>query len=138
MKPIRILVAAPVLLVMAWCLLNACGDGAQKEGAAALKISEADLQREKYTFESAMTAKIVVFRRSLYQMNVQAENASSQFKAGTNRQRTELEMQLAAAEKILKALDASSKQDWKGMKSGAEHTFADLGKSFEQATARFN
>ncbi len=138
MKTIRILTTAPVLLVMTWCMFSGCGDRTQKEVVVSLKVSEADLRREKYAFESAMAAKIVVFRRSLYHMNVQAENASSQFKAATNRQRTELEKQLAAAEKILTALDASNKQDWKGIKSGVEHTFADLGRSFDQATARFN
>jgi hypothetical protein len=138
MKPIRILIAVPVLLVMTWYLFNVGGDRTQWAAAAAQKASEADLRREKYTFEIAMTAKIVVFRRLLYEMNVQSENASSQFRAGTDSQSAELETRLAALEKNLTALDASSQQDWKDNKSGVEHTFADLKKSFEQATARFN
>jgi hypothetical protein len=70
-------------------------------------------------------------------MNVQAENASSQFKVGTDRQSAELEKELEAAEHNLKALDASSKQNWKAMKSGVEHTFAHLERIFAQATTRF-
>lgn len=131
MKPIRLLIAVPVLLILTCSLFTVCGDRTQK-------VSDADLRREKYKFESVMTAKIVVYRRSLHQMNLRAENASSQFKVGTDRQSAELERQLAAAEKNLTALDASSKQDWIDMKPGLEHAFDDLGKSFEQATARFN
>jgi len=138
MKPIRILAAVPVFLIMTWCVFNVCGDHTQRAAAAAQKVSESNLRREKYKFESAMAAKLVVFRRSLDEMNVRAENASSQFKAGTDKQSAELEKRLAALEKSLRALDASSKQDWKDMKSGVEHTFDDLGKSFDQATARFN
>lgn len=131
MKPIRLLAAAPVLLIMTCSLFTVCGDRTQK-------VSDADLRREKYKFESVMAAKLVVYRRSLHQMNARAENASSQFKLGTDRQSAELERQLEAAEKNLTALDASSKQDWIDMKPGLEHAFDDLGKSFEQATARFN
>lgn len=131
MKPIRLLAAVPVLLIMTCSLFNVCGDRTQK-------VSEADLRREKHKFESVMAAKIVVYRRSLHQMNARAENASSQFKLGTDRQSAELERQLEAAEKSLTALDASSKQGWIDMKPGLEHAFDGLGKSFEQATARFN
>lgn len=131
MKPIRLLTAVPVLLILACSLFTVCGNRTQK-------VSDADLRREKYKFESVMTARIVVYRRSLHQMNARVENASSQFKVGTDQQSAELERQLAAAEKNLTALDASSKQGWIDMKPGLEHAFDDLGKSFEQATARFN
>lgn len=138
MKPNRMLIAVPVLLIMTGCLFSVNAYRTQRAATAAQKVSEADLCRKKYTFESAMAAKIVVFRRSLHVMNVANENASSRFRLVTNKQNAELARRLIAAEKNLTTLDASNQQDWKGIKSEVQHTFEDLVKSFEQANARFN
>ena len=110
MKTIRVLNIVVILLIISFYSINRSSNRAQAETTEALKVSEADQQREKQEFISLMEGKIAPFRRSLDEMKALACNAPSPARIEITKHSEEMERQIKAAEKNLAELKGSSSE----------------------------
>jgi len=110
MKTVRALTTALAILVMTLCSFNGCSGRAQNATAGTLNASDADLQRDKRRFESAMEDRIAAFRRALVEMKARADHAAPQTKVEIDKHRAELERKLEVADRLLVELKASNNQ----------------------------
>lgn len=106
MQTIREFTTVLALLAVTFCLFNGCSDSTQKLGAAQMKTSEADLQKNQLEFESTMEAKLTAFRQAIDEIKALGENASLKTKVAIFLHCAHLERQLEAVETGIAELKA--------------------------------